>query len=120
VPRLPSNRTTLVRFLISAALVVTLALVLAACGSGSSSSSAAQAGQGGPGGRGGFMQDPKVAACLKKQGIQGRGRPGGGSQRPPGGGPGAPGGQNSAQFKKFQDALKKCGVTPPNGNRAPS
>jgi hypothetical protein len=117
VPSLPSNRTTLVRFLISAALVVALALVLASCGSGSSSSSSAA--QAGPGGRGGFMQDPKVAACLKKQGIQGRGRPGGGSQRPRGG-PGVPGGQNSAQFKKFQDALKKCGVTRPNGGGATS
>jgi hypothetical protein len=120
VPRLPSNRTTLLRLISSAAVVLVLALALAACGSGSSSTSAAQSPQGGPAGRGGFMQDPKVAACLKKQGIQGRGRPGGGSQRPPGGGPGAPGGQSSAQFKKFQDALKKCGVTPPNGNRAPS
>lgn len=122
---------------------------MAGCGgssSGTSSSNASGPGAGGRGGGSGFAQDPKVAACLKKQGVtiparpaggrggRGTGVPGGG-QGPSGGGAppadgtapgGAPpqgtpparlGGQSDAERAKFQAALKKCGVTLPQGRR---
>ena len=61
-----------------------------------------------------MFSDPKVQACLKKEGVQvpdfrrGNGQPPGG-QRPPGGGV-----RNSAQAQKIREALQKCGVTLPN------
>jgi hypothetical protein len=108
-----------------------IALCLAACGSSSSSTtgnagagaSAAQPG----GGRRGFLQDPKVVACLKKAGVTVPSRPRGGNGGPPGGPNGQPpSGQrtpnrrpDSPQFQKLRAALQKCGVTfrgrPPNG-----
>ncbi len=124
--------------------VVALALAfgLAACGSdsGSGTTSNASASQRPNGGRG-FLSDPKVQACLKKQGVTiptgrrpngGNGQPpyGGGGQPPssgsgqaPGGGSGqAPGGangngRNSAQFQKLRQALQKCGVNFPRGGQ---
>jgi hypothetical protein len=50
---------------------VLIVLFLAACGSDSNSSSTASAaGANQPGNaRRGFLQDPKVVACLKKQGV---------------------------------------------------
>ena len=102
-------------------------LCVAACGSGSNSSStAANAGAaaGRPGsGRRGFLQDPKVVACLTKQGVtipSGRPRGNGGptNGQPPAGQP-RPNRPDSAQFQKLRAALQKCGVTfrgrPPNG-----
>jgi hypothetical protein len=114
-----------------------IALCLAACGSSNTSSTAgagASATQPG-GGRRGFLQDPKVVACLKKAGVTVPNRPRGGNGGPPGGQNGQPpSGQNgqppsgqdapngrprSAQFEKLRAALQKCGVTfrgrPPNG-----
>jgi hypothetical protein len=108
-----------------------IALCLAACGSSSSSTtgnagagaSAAQPG----GGRRGFLQDPKVVACLKKAGVTVPSRPRGGNGGPPGGQNGQPpSGQgtpnrrpDSPRFQKLRSALQKCGVTfrgrPPNG-----
>jgi hypothetical protein len=108
-----------------------IALCLAACGSSSSSTtgnagagaSAAQPG----GGRRGFLQDPKVVACLKKAGVTVPSRPRGGNGGPPGGQNGQPpSGQrtpnrrpDSPQFQKLRAALQKCGVTfrgrPANG-----
>ncbi len=113
-----------------------IALCLAACGSSSSSTtgnagagaSAAQPG----GGRRGFLQDPKVVACLKKAGVTVPSRPRGGNGGPPGGQNGQPpSGQDgtpsrrpdSPQFQKLRAALQKCGVTfrgrPPNGQPPP-
>lgn len=113
-----------------------IALSLAACGSSNSDTSTnanagAGAGASQPGGaRRGFLQDPKVVACLKKQGVTIPNRPQGGNGGPPGGqngqngqppsGQGRPnGGQGSAQFQKLRAALQKCGVNfpgrPPNG-----
>jgi hypothetical protein len=108
-----------------------IALSLAACGSSNSGTSTdANAGTGAsqPGGaRRGFLQDPKVVACLKKQGVTLANRPQGGNGGPPGGQNGQPpsgqgrpnGGQGSAQFQKLRAALQKCGVSfqgrPPNG-----
>lgn len=116
-----------------------IALSLAACGSSSNTSSNASAGAGatqpGGGARRGFLQDPKVVACLKKQGVTAPSRPRGGNGGPPGGQNGQPptatngqppsgqgrpnGGQGSAQFQKLRAALQKCGVNfqgrPPNG-----
>jgi hypothetical protein len=116
-----------------------IALCLAACGSSTpSTSSDANAGSGAaqPGSGGsGFLQDPKVVACLKKEGVTLPSRPGGGNGGPPGGQNGQPpSGENgqppsgqrrpnrrpdSAQFQKLRAALQKCGVTfqgrPPNG-----
>jgi hypothetical protein len=101
-----------------------LAIVLASCGSGSSASGSgstgstnAQAAQGR--GAGGFAGDPKVRACLEKQGVTlpaRRNRPPGSGGTPPSGSP--PAGarrprQSPAQAQKFQKALKACGVTLP-------
>jgi hypothetical protein len=107
-------------------------LFLAACGSDSNSSSTASAaGANQPGNaRRGFLQDPKVVACLKKQGVtipSGRrgnggppnGQPPAGTNRRPPSGQGAPNGPGSAQFQKLRAALQKCGVDfrggPPSG-----
>jgi hypothetical protein len=114
-----------------------IALCLAACGSSSSgTTSNASAGSTQPGGgRRGFLQDPKVAACLKKEGVTVPSRPRGANGGAPGGQSGQPpssqNGQpptgqgrrnprpDSAQFQKLRAALQKCGVTfrgrPPNG-----
>jgi hypothetical protein len=124
---------------VGALLVV---LSLAACGSDSSSSAGTNAGtSNSPGNaRGGFLRDPKVVACLKKQGVTipsrprsgDGGAPGGQDGQPPNGQPpnGQPaneqppsgqGGPNrdSAQMQKLRTALQKCGVDfggrPPNG-----
>jgi hypothetical protein len=105
-----------------------IALCLGACGS-SNSSTTSNAGAGAsaaqPGGRRGFLQDPKVVACLKKAGVTVPSGPRGGNGGPPGGQNGPPSGQGapngrprSAQFQKLRAALQKCGVTfrgrPPN------
>ena len=116
-----------------------IAVGLAACGSsGTSTTSNADAGAGAAqpgGGQRGFLQDPKVVACLKKEGVTVPSRPRGGNGGPPGGQNGQPppgqdgqppAGQgrpnrrpDSAQFQKLRAALQKCGVTfqgrPPNG-----
>jgi hypothetical protein len=110
--------------------VLCLAFGLAACGSSSSGSTSTtqQAGA-----RRGLFSDPKVQACLKKEGVQvpdfrrGNGQPPSGSngqppsstngeppsgsrgQRPNGGGFGS-----SGQAQKLRKALQKCGVTLPN------
>jgi hypothetical protein len=106
-----------------------IALSLAACGS-SDSSTTGTAGAGAsqqPGGTRGFLRDPKVVACLKKEGVTVPSRPRGANSGPPGGQNGPPpsgqGGPSrrpdSAQFQKLRAALQKCGVTfqgrPPNG-----
>jgi hypothetical protein len=102
------------------ALLVTLSL--AACGSSSSNTSAnANAGATQPGGgaRRGFLQDLKVVACLKKQGVTLASRPPGGNGGPPPSGQSPPNRPDSAQFQKLRAALQKCGVDfrggPPNG-----
>jgi hypothetical protein len=102
------------------ALLLTLAL--AACG-GSSSPTDTNAGAGAaqPGGaRRGFLQDPKVVACLKKAGVTVPNRPRGADGGPPGAQNRRPG---SAQFEQLRAALQKCGVTfqgrPPNGQPPP-
>jgi hypothetical protein len=116
-----------------------IAVGLAACGSsGTSTTSNADVGAGAAqpgGGQRGFLQDPKVVACLKKEGVTVPSRPRGGNGGPPGGQNGQPpSGQDgqppagqgrpnrrpdSAQFQKLRAALQKCGVTfqgrPPNG-----
>ena len=116
-----------------------IAVCLAACGSsGTSTTSNADVGAGAAqpgGGQRGFLQDPKVVACLNKEGVTVPSRPRGGNGGPPGGQNGQPpSGQDgqppagqgrpnrrpdSAQFQKLRAALQKCGVTfqgrPPNG-----
>jgi hypothetical protein len=125
----------------AAVSAIVIALGVSACGSDSNSSSTANAGAGAnpPGnGQGGFLQDPKVVACLKKQGVTlpsgGRrgnggppngqpptgtdgqpptgtdGQPPTGTNRRPPSGQGAPNGPGSAQFQKLRAALQKCGV----------
>ena len=107
-----------------------LAVGLTACGdsssgSGSTSTTGQQANA-----RQGVFSDPKVQACLKKQGVQvpnfrrGNGQPpSGGNGQPPSGGNGQPpsgqappngGFRNSTQGQKLRAALQKCGVTLPN------
>lgn len=117
----------------AAAGVLVIALALASCG-GSSSSSAtnANAGADRPAtGSRGFLGDPKVVACLKKEGVTvpaGRRRgnggppngqaPNGQNGQPPNGQPpnGQPrNGQNAAQVQKLRKALQKCGVNFPGG-----
>jgi hypothetical protein len=115
---------------IAGACTLILALGLTACGGDSSSSATAgqaqQQGQQGPNGRRGFLQDPKVRACLQKQGVTiptfrrpqngqtPNGQPPNG--QPPNGQP--PTGQrrnrNNGDFEKLRAALQKCGVTFPN------
>jgi hypothetical protein len=121
-----------VRFVAAVGAVSVLAVGLTACGdSGSGSGSTSTTGRQANARRGAFS-DPKVQACLKKQGVQvpdfrrgnGNGPPPTGTdgqppsgtdgqppsgQRPPNGGFG-----NSAQGEKIRKALQKCGVTLPN------
>jgi hypothetical protein len=131
--------------LIAPVIALVIALGLAACGGGSGSGSATNASANQqPNGRQGFLSDPTVQACLKKQGVtvpagrrpNGGGppngqAPGGGNGQPPNGGNGQPpnggngrppiGRRNSAQFQKLRQALQKCGVTLPNrGNGSPA
>jgi hypothetical protein len=122
----------------AAVSALVIALGVSACGSDSNSTSTANSGAGSaanrPGnGQRGFLQDPKVVACLKQQGVtipsrprgnggppNGRnGQPPTGTNRRPPSGQGAPNGAGSAQFQKLRAALQKCGVDfrgrPPNG-----
>jgi hypothetical protein len=98
-----------------------VALCLAACGSDANSTTNADAGAGmtRPGAaRRGFLRDPKVVACLKKQGVsipsgprRGSGAPPAGTNGQPPAGQGAPNRRpDSAQFQKLRAALQKCGV----------
>jgi hypothetical protein len=100
-----------------------LAVVLASCGGGGGSGSGTTSSSNPQGaqqrrGFGALAGDPKVRACLQKQGVTLPSRPNGpgGNGGPPSGG-GTPGGrrpgQNSARFQKLQKALKACGVTLP-------
>jgi hypothetical protein len=133
-PRIASARRP-ARFVATVGAVSALAVGLTACGdSGSGSGSTSTTGQQANARRGAFS-DPKVQACLKKQGVQvpdlrrgnGNGPPQNGQpptgtdgqppsgQRPPGGGFG-----NSAQGEKIRKALQKCGVTlPSRGQNGP-
>jgi hypothetical protein len=100
-----------------------IALLLAACGSGSTTTTNASAGDGASrpsGARRGFLQDPKVVACLKKQGVTLPNRPRRGQGGPPPSAQSRPNRRpDSAQFQKLRAALQKCGVDfrggPPNG-----
>jgi hypothetical protein len=118
-----------VRLVAAVGAVSVLAFGLTACGDSSSGSgSTSTTGQQANARRGAFS-DPKVQACLKKQGVQvpdfrrgnGNGPPQNG--QPPTGTDGQPpsgqqppngGFRNSAQAEKLRKALQKCGVTLPN------
>jgi hypothetical protein len=100
---------------IAGACTLILALGLTACGGDSASSSTAgqaqQQGQQGPNGRRWFLQDPKVRACLQKQGVTiptfrrpQNGQPPNGQRR----------NRNNGDFEKLRAALQKCGVILPN------
>jgi hypothetical protein len=94
------------RFLLPALLIVGLS----GCGGGGSSAATTQQ----PQRRGFVFNNPKVAACLKQQGVQVPSRPRGQFGRPPAGQAPRrrpPGG--SARFQKLREALQKCGATPP-------
>lgn len=129
------------RVLAAISAVSVLAVGLIACGgSGSGTSTNNQQANTRPS----AFSDPKVQACLKKQGVEvpnfpgGNGRPpnGGNGQPPPGtdgqpptGTDGQPpsgqrppngGAFNSARAQKLRQALKKCGVTlPERGQNGP-
>ena len=128
-PRIASARRP-ARLVATVGAVSALAVGLAACGdsssgSGSTSTTGQQANA-----RQGLFSDPKVQACLKKEGVEvpdfrrGDGQPpSGGNGQPPSGGNGQPpsgqrppngGFRNSAQAEKIRKALQKCGVTLPN------
>jgi hypothetical protein len=117
---LPVSTSRPVGAALSALVIV---LCVAACGSDSNPSSGANTGAGAtqPGnGRRGILQDPKVVACLKPQGVAIPGRPRPGNGQPPASGRGRPNRRlDSAQFQKLREALQKCGVDfrggPPNG-----
>jgi hypothetical protein len=104
-----------------------IALLLAACGSGSTTTTNASAGDGASrpdGARRGFLQDPTVVACLKKQGVTLPSRPRRGQGDAPPSGQSRPNRRpDSAQFQKLRAALQKCGVDfrggPPNGQPPP-
>jgi hypothetical protein len=118
------------RLVAAVGAVSALAVGLTACGDsssgpGSTSTTGQQANA-----RQGLFSDPKVQACLKKEGVEvpdfrrGDGQPpSGGNGQPPSGGNGQPpsgqrppngGFRNSAQAEKIRKALQKCGVTLPN------
>ena len=125
------------RFVAAVGAVSVLAVGLTACGDSSSGSgSTSTNGQQANAGRGAFS-DPKVQACLKKQGVQvpdfrrgdgngppqngqpptgTEGQPPSGTDGPPPSGQQPPSGgfRNSAQAEKLRRALQKCGVTLPN------
>jgi hypothetical protein len=109
-----------------------IALGLAACGSSDSGATSNASATRPAGARRGFLQDPKVVACLKKAGVTVPSRPRGSDGGPPSGQNGQPpSGQNgrpkrrsvSPQFQKLRAALQKCGVTfqgrPPSGQPPP-
>jgi hypothetical protein len=134
-PRIASARRP-ARLLATVGAVSALAVGLVACGdsgsgSGSTSTTGRQANA-----RQGLFSDPKVQACLKKEGVEvpnfrrGNGQPpSGGNGQPPSGGSGQPpsgqrapngGFRNSAQGEKIREALQKCGVTlPDRGQNGP-
>jgi hypothetical protein len=95
------------------ALLAALAVGVVGCGGASNASSTQPQRQG----RGFFSNDPKVVACLKKQGVQPPARPpagqGQGQARQ-----GRPQG-DPARFQRMRAALQKCGVTPPQGGPRP-
>jgi hypothetical protein len=110
------------RFVATVGAVSALAVGLTACGDSSSGSgSTSTAGQQ-ANARQGLFSDPKVQACLKKEGVEvpdfrrGDGQPpsGGNGQPPSGQRPPNGGFRNSAQAEKIRKALQKCGVTLPN------
>jgi hypothetical protein len=130
-PRIASARRP-ARLLATVGAVSAITVSLAACGdsssgSGSTSTTGQQANA-----RQDLYSDPKVQACLKKQGVEvpnfrrgnGNGQPpNGGNGQPPTGTDGQPpsgqrppngGSRNSAQGEKLRKALQKCGVTLPN------
>jgi hypothetical protein len=120
-PRIASARRP-ARLLATVGVVTALAVGLAACGdSGSGSGSTSTTGQQ-ANARQGLFSDPKVQACLKKEGVEvpnfrrGDGQPpsGGDGQPPSGQRPPNGGFRNSAQGEKVRKALQKCGVTLPN------
>jgi hypothetical protein len=128
-PRIASARRP-ARLLATVGAVTALAVGLAACGdSGSGSGSTSTTGQQ-ANARQGLFSDPKVQACLKKEGVEvpnfrrGNGQPPSGANgQPPSGDSGQPpsgqrppngGFRNSAQGEKVRKALQKCGVTLPN------
>jgi hypothetical protein len=98
----------------SCAVAILAAVAAAGCGSsnGAGTTGAQSSARG-------LARDPKVTACLKKQGVSLPQRPGGRS--PSAGGttttftrPARPRG-NPERFRKLRAALAKCGVTPPQG-----
>jgi hypothetical protein len=111
----------------AAAGALLVAVCLAACGSHATSKATTNAAAGGgqPGAAGrGFLQDPKVVACLKKQGVTIPSRPRRGDGGPPPSGQSRPNRRpDSAQMQKLRAALQKCGVDfrggPPNGQPPP-
>lgn len=115
------------RFLAAAGAASVLVLGLTACGSSSSGSSSSSTTSQQSSARRGAFSDPKVQACLKKQGVDLSGfrRPNrqGSNGQPPSGGNGQPrsgqgppngGFRNSGRAQKLRAALQKCGVTLPN------
>jgi hypothetical protein len=124
VPALPPSnpdrrlrrRARSVRPLVAGAALLTALLALAACGGGSKTTStpttaaAAQRGRGGFG----FAQDPKVRACLQKQGVTlptgGAGRGGPRNGRPPGG----------AGGRRFNGGTGPTGAGGPAGATGPT
>lgn len=129
-PSRKSSTGRLARLLALAGVFSVLVLVLAACGDSSSGAGSTSTAGRQANARQGAFSDPKVQACLKKQGVEvpnvrrGNGQPpSGGNGRPPNGGNGQPpsgqappngGSRNSAQAEKLRNALQKCGVTLPN------
>jgi hypothetical protein len=104
---------------------LSLVLGLAACGSSSAGSASTSTTGQQAGARRGLFSDPKVQACLKKEGVEvpdfrrGNGQPPNG-QPPSGEAPPNGGFRDSSQGEKIRKALQKCGVTLPNrGQNSP-
>jgi hypothetical protein len=111
------------RHVATVGVAVVIAFSLAACGGDKSAGSASTSTQQQANGQRGFLADPKVQACLKKQGVtlpsrrRGNGPPpNGGNGQPPTGTNGQPPARrNFAQAGKLRKALEKCGVQLPSG-----
>ncbi len=123
--------------LLAAVAGAALLIAVAGCGGGSSSSASNASAKttkttSGTAARRGAFSNPKLTACLKKQGVtlpsfQGRGAggfrgrttPNGGPptgtnrQGPPNGGGFRGGGQFAQRFQKLREALQKCGASFP-------
>jgi hypothetical protein len=111
-PRIASARRP-ARLVATAGAVSALAVGLTACGDSSSGSGSTSTTGQQSNARQGLFSDPKVQACLKKEGVDVPNFRRGNGQPPSGGNGQPPSGQRPPNGG-FRKALQKCGVTLPD------